>query len=206
MHKYIRRYILWNLFVFMILPAHAQKNGYAQGYIINFEGETIEGQVKDRSSRTFIELYKRIRFKPDNAPFKRKYSPDEILGYGINDLYFESVPLYEETAFFKFRYYIHDSYDRSFLKVISWEDDLTYFHWEYVDSESNYLDYIPLFYREGSDEMVRVTQGIRGLKRKRLIEYFWDCPDLVLAIEKKELKEINEVYNFYLERCSRENK
>ena len=79
--------------------------------------------------------------------------------------------------------------------------DLTYFHWEYVDSESNYLDYTPLFYREGSDEMVRVTQGIRGLKRKRLIEYFWDCPELVQAIEKKELNEIHEVYNFYLEHC-----
>jgi len=49
--------------------------------------------------------------------------------------------------------------------------------------------------------MVRVTQGILGLKRKRLIEYFWDCPDLVQAIEKKELNEIHEVYNFYLEYC-----
>ena len=48
--------------------------------------------------------------------------------------------------------------------------------------------------------MVRVTQGILGLKRNRLVEYFWDCPDLVMAIEKKKLKEINEVYNFYLER------
>ena len=201
MHKHIRRYILLILFAFTIIPTHAQKKGYSRGYIINSEGETVEGRVKDRSSGTFFELYKRIRFKPDNAPFKRKYSPDEILGYGINDQYFESVPLYEETAFFKFRYYIHDSYDRSFLKVISWKDDLTYFHWEYVDSESNYLDYIPLFYREGSDEMVRVTQGIRGLKRNRLIDYFWDCPELVQAIEKKELNEIHEVYNFYLEHC-----
>ena len=201
MYKYARRYILLLLFALIILPAQAQKNGYSQGYIINFEGETIEGQVKDRSSGTFFELYKRIRFKPDNAPFKRKYSPDEILGYGINDQHFESVPLYEETAFFKFRYYVHEDYDRTFLKVISMNDDLTYFHWEYVDSESNYLDYTTLFYRNGSDEMVRVSQGIRGLKRKRLIEYFWDCPMLVRAIEKKELNEIDEVYNFYLDHC-----
>ena len=201
MQKHIRRYILFILFAFTIIPSHAQKKDYSQGYIINLEGETIEGQVKDRSSGTFFELYKRIRFKPDNAPFKRKYSPDEILGYGINDQHFESVPLYEETAFFKFRYYVHEDYDRVFLKVISMNDDLTYFHWEYVDSESNYLDYTPLFYRNGSDEMVRVTQGIRGLKRKRLIEYFWDCPMLVRAIEKKELNEIDEVYNFYLDHC-----
>jgi hypothetical protein len=206
MYKHLIRYILLLLFALIIIPAQAQKNGYSQGYIINSEGETIEGQVKDRSSGSFIELYKRIRFKPDNAHIKRKYSADEILGYGMNDQHFESVPLYEETAFFKFRYYIDESYDRIFLKVISWDADLSYFHWEYVDSDSNYLDYTPLFYREGSDQMVRVTQGVLGLKRKRLVEYFWDCPDLVQALKSKDLDEIYEVYDFYLERCARESK
>jgi hypothetical protein len=71
-----------------------------------------------------------------------------------------------------------------------------------VDDESSYLDYIPLFYREGSDEMVRVTQGVLGLKRNRLMEYFQDCPELVRAIDNRELNEIDEVYYFYLERCS----
>ncbi len=206
MQKHIRRYILFILFASSIITAHAQKKGYSQGYIINLEGETIEGWVKDRSSGTILELYKRIRFKADNAHIKRKYSPDEILSYGLNGQHFESVPLYEETAFFKFRYYVHEDYDRIFLKVISRNADLTYFHWEYVDSESNYLDYTPLFYRSGSNEMVRVTQGILGLKRNRLMEYFWDCPTLVQAIERKELNEIDEVYNFYLERCVRDIK
>ena len=201
MQKHIIRYILFILFAFTIIPAQAQKKGYSPGYIINLEGETVEGWVKDRSSGTFIDLYKRIRFKPDKSLLKRKFSPDEILGYVINNQHFESVPLYEETAFFKFRYYVHEDYDRVFLKVVSMNADLTYFHWEYVDSESNYLDYTPLFYREGSDQMVRVTQGIRGLKRKRLIEYFWYCPALAKAIEKKELNEIDEVYNFYLDHC-----
>ena len=202
MHKCIRRYILIVLIAFTIIPAHAQKKGYSQGYIINLEGETVEGWVKDRSSGTFLELYKRIRFKEDGTWGKNKYSPDEILGYGLDNLHFESVPLYEETAFFKFRYYIREDNPRVFLKIISMNDDLTYFHWEYVDSESNYLDYTPLFYRSGSDEMVRVTQGILGLKRKRLIEYFWDCPTLVQVIERKQLNEIDEVYNFYIENCA----
>jgi hypothetical protein len=206
MQKHIRRYILFILFAFTIIPGHAQKKGYAQGYIINLEGDIVEGWVKDRSAGNFFELYKRIRFKPEGSLLNKKYSPDEILGYGLNDQHFESVPLYEETAFFKFRYYVHEDYDRIFLKVVSMNADLTYFHWEYVDSESNYLDYTPLFYREGSDEMVRVTQGIRGLKRKRLIEYFWDCPALVKAVENKELNEIDEVYDFYLERCAKDTK
>jgi hypothetical protein len=204
MKKPIRRYMLLILIAFMIIPAHAQKKDYILGYIINLEGETVNGWVKDRSSGSFFDLYKRIRFKPDNAFFKRKYSPDEILGYGINNRHYESVPLIEESAFFKFKYYLHEGNDRVFLKVISRNADLTYYHWEYVDSESNYLDYIPLLYRTGSNEMVRVTQGILGLKRKRLVEYFWDCPNMVMAIETKKLNEIHEVYNFYLEHCLRD--
>ena len=47
-----------------------------------------------------------------------------------------------------------------------------------------------------------VTQGVLGLKRKRLIEYFGDCPELITAIEAKELKEILDVYYFYLENCT----
>ena len=184
------------------MSAHAQKKGYSQGYIINSEGETIEGWVKDRSDGTFLDLYKRIRFKAEGAMLIRKYRPDEILGYGLNNQHFESVPLIEESAFFKIKYYLHEGSDRVFLKLISSNDDLSYYHWEYVDGDSNYLDYIPLFYRSGSNEMVRVTQGSLGLKRKRLAEYFWDCPDLVVAIEKKKLKEINDVYIFYLERCN----
>jgi len=203
MHRYLKRYILFILFALTIIPAHAQKKGYSRGYIINQEGETVEGWVKDRSTGTFLELYEQIRFKEDGTRGKRKYSPDEILGYGTGTQYFESVPLYEETAFFKFRYYVHKDNARVFLRVISMQADLSYFHWEYVDSESNYLDYTPLFYKEGSDEMVRVTQGILGLKRKRLIEYFWDCPELAQAIDKKELNEIDEVYNFYLENCAK---
>jgi hypothetical protein len=202
MKKHIRRFILLLLVASSIIPAHAQKKGYSQGYIINSEGNTVEGWVKDRSSGSFFDLYKRIRFKAEGALLKRKYSPDEILGYGINNQHFESVALIEESAFFKFKYYLHEGNDRIFLKLISSNDDLTYYHWEYVDGDSNYLDYIPLFYRSGSNEMVRVTQGSLGLKRKRLVEYFWDCPDLVVAIEKKKLKEIHEVYNFYLERCN----
>ena len=200
----LKKYILLILISLIIIPVHAQKKGYSRGYIINSEGDTVEGLVKDRSTGTFIDLYERIRFKPDNAVLRRKYSPDEILGYGLNDQYFESVPLAEESAFFQFRYYLDDRNDRVFLKVISWSGDLTYYHWEYMDDESNYVDYIPLFYRAGSDEMVRVTQGILGLKRNRLMEYFRDCPELVQAIEKKELREIDEVYNFYIEHCGGE--
>jgi len=201
--KFTYRYILLILFAFMIVPVHAQKKGYSKGYIISSEGETVEGWVKDRSTGTFVDLYTRIRFKSDSAVIRKKYGPDKILGYGLNNEHYESVPLAEESVFFRFRYYLNEHNDRVFLKVIAWYGDLTYYHWEYTDDESNYVDYIPLFYRAGSDEMVRVTQGILGLRRNRLIEYFSDCPELVQAIEKRELNDIDEVYDFYIKSCNR---
>lgn len=201
MNKYLKGSLVIILLAWMVIPLHAQKKGYSRGYIINNSGETVEGWVKDRSSGMFLELYQRIRFKPDDALVRKKYNPDEILAYGTGDQMYESVPLIEEASFFRFRYYVHENYDRVFLKIISSNDHLTYFHWEYIDDESNYLDYIPLFYKNGTDEMVRVTQGILGLKRNRLMEYFRDCPELVRAIENRNLQEINEVYNYYLDHC-----
>jgi hypothetical protein len=198
MQKLSKRFIPWILLSFLILPLHAQKKGYSRGYIVTLEGETIDGWVKDRSTGTFLELYHKIRFKADDARIRRRYSPEDIQAYGAANQHFESFPIYEESAFFKFRYYLHENYKRSFLKLIARDMDLSYYHWEYLDGDSNYLDHVPLFYREGSSEMVRVTQGVLGLKRKRLIEYFQDCPDLTMAIQEKELNEIWEVYDFYI--------
>lgn len=186
------------LLAFLAIPLHARKKAYSPGYIITLDGDTLEGLVKDRSSGTFIELYKHIRFKDGNSLFRKKYSPDQILGYACNDRIYESVPVYEESEFFKFRYHVNENNEKVFLRLIARNGRLTYYHRENVEADSNYLDYIPLFYLEGSDQMVRVTQGVFGLKRKRLIEYFHDYHELTEAIYTKQLKEIHEVYDFFV--------
>jgi len=201
MFKRLERYSLLILFSCVLGPLSGQSKNYSEGYIITIEGDTIEGLVKDRSGGMFTDLYSRIRFKAENSLFKKKYSPDKILGYGYGDHSYESFPLREESSFFKIRYYVKEGNERVFLRVILKNEALSYYHWEYIEEDSNYLDYIPLFYRWGSEEMVRVTQGALGLKRKQLAAYFRDCPELVHALERKELKEITGVYYFYLEKC-----
>jgi len=198
--------ILLLLFLALYMsPLEAQKKGYSEGYIVNLEGITIEGRVKDRSAEPFTDLYKKIRFRPEGTRIRRKYGPHDILAYGYGASSFASVPIREESDFFRFRYYVDEGYERSFLKVISNSGPLTYYHWEYIDGESHYVDYVPLFHKAYSSEMVRVTQGILGLKRKKLAEYFSDCPDLVHAIEYRELNQIDEVFSYYLARCLDQN-
>ena len=201
MRMNFKRYLIIILFSCAITSSHAQKKDFFRGYIISPEGDTLEGWVKDRSSGTFMKLYTRIQFKPDKGG-KRKYGPGDILAYSASGQLFESVPVVEASEFFKFTYPVSEGNDAVFLKVIAREADLTYYHWEYLDEDSNYLDYIPLFYRDGFYEMVRVTQGVLGLKRNKLASYFSDCPDLVNYILAKQLNNTYEVFDFYLDRCA----
>ncbi|MFT6371089.1 MAG: hypothetical protein ACJAWH_002174 [Maribacter sp.] len=47
--------------------------------------------------------------------------------------------------------------------------------------------------------MVRETQGIFGVKRKRLSHFFTDCLPLAAKIQNKELKYVFEIVDFYNE-------
>ncbi len=185
----------------LAIPVNAQKKGYTIGYVITLEGDTLQGFVKDRSFGPFAELYTKIRFKSKKLRFKRKFRADDIQGYGYKGKYFEAVPLREESSFFKFRYYANPGSQRVFLKVIEKNQFLTYYHWEYVHDDNNYLDYVPLFYLKDDHEMVRISQGIFGVKRKQLSAYFKDCPKLVHGIKRKELNSAQEIFEFYNDQC-----
>jgi len=195
------KYLPAILMIFLIFPLQAQKKGYYPGYIITLEGDTLTGQVKDRSNGMFTELYSRIRFKGESSLFRNKYSPEQILEYSCGGQLFESVPLREESAYFKFRYIVDESNEKVFLKLVSRCEGLSYYHWEYIDGDNGYVDFVPLFHRNGFDQMIRASQGVLGLKRKLLIAYFQDCQQLVSAIERKKLKHVNDVYDYYVGHC-----
>lgn len=180
----------------------AQKKGYEPGYVITLEGDTLPGWIKDRSPEPFVELYRRIRFRPRGKRGTRKYGPGQIRGYAMGGRLYEAVALREETAFFRFRYYMDPQADPVFLQVIRRNGPLTWYHREFVYDDNHYLDFYPLFHRRGSRELVRVTQGILGLKRKRLIEYFRACPDLVQALAEDRVATPQEVFQFYLASCA----
>ncbi len=197
------KYLLLTGFLLYGLTLSAQFRGYSQGYVVLHDGDTLEGFVKDRSIGVFSDLYQKVKFKRTRRSFRKKYRADHLLGYGYNGMIFESISLREETAFFKFRYYVDPRARRVFLKLILRNEGLSYYHLEFIQDDNNFIDFVPLFYKPGSPEMVRVTQGVFGLKRERLAEYFRECPRMARALEEKELRSILDVYQFYLDRCSR---
>ena len=88
-----------------------------------------------------------------------------------------------------------DQGEKIFLKVLVRGPVSCYFH-EYVDYDSGYRDGFALFKREQDDYFERATQGIFGLKKKRLIRYFSDCQSLVDRIEMDLLETPLEVVKF----------
>ncbi|NOQ92748.1 MAG: hypothetical protein GQ552_08555 [Flavobacteriaceae bacterium] len=86
--------------------------------------------------------------------------------------------------------------EKEFLKVIE-KGYLTYYQREFEYSDSDYIDQISLFKRTDENFLVRVTQGVFGLRKKSLIAYFSDCPELVNKIENNQLKTPIEIARFY---------
>lgn len=187
--------------------ANAQKRGFQPGYIITHNGDTLQGVLKDRSQEPFVTIYNKIRFKPQGKSRTKKYSPEDIRGYGIQDRHFISLPLREDSAFFKFRYSLDASVPNSFLRVIAQSDTLWHLEQEFIHDDNNYVDSFPLFYKPTTGQVVRVTQGFLGFRKKRLTSFFADCPEIPEALYQKDprLKTVSELYSFYVSNCGVHN-
>jgi hypothetical protein len=173
---------------------YAQKD-YELGYIIKNDNDTLRGLVKDRKPPPFGKLYKKVYFKKKHK--RRKYSPGQIIGYKQGSREFESMWIDISNHLFNEKYTSIPNYgEKEFLKVVE-KGYLTYYHREFEDSESDYIDEIGLFKRADENSLIRVTQGIFGLKKKKLKLYFNDCPELVKKIENKEFKSPIEIVRFY---------
>ncbi len=185
------------IIAFFLLPTLVFGQKYYQsGYIITINNDTIQGQVKDRKPQPFGKLYKKIRFKGKKF-VRRKYGAHQIAGYKQGGNQFESLWIDVSQNLFKQNYTsVPNSGQKCFLKVII-RGYLTYYQWEFQDQESGYIEKIDLYKRMDEPSFVRVTQGILGLKKKRLAEYFQDCPELIYKIENGELKDLVKIVNFY---------
>ncbi len=190
--------------LFCLHTLSAQNKSFKEGYIIQHSGDTIMGFVKDRSAEPFVSLYAKIRFKKRTSSRIKKYDADDILGYGYAGTHFLSVPFREEQEMWVVRYYTDLEAPRKFLKVIMQSEDLMYYEQLFVHDDNFYLDSIPFFHKPTSNQMVRVTQGILGFKKKRLIEYFYNCPEIIMALNAKNLSnsKILHLYDFYLANCA----
>lgn len=160
-------------------------------------GDTIQGLVKDRKEGMFPKLYEKIRFKQSGKKVTRKYHASEIKAYSVNGQLYESA---NESALedgLLGRLQPENTQGNSiFLKVIT-KGPASHYQLEWVEQESGVIETINYLKKTSSPIFIRSTQGIFGLKKRRVTEYFNDCPILQSKIESKELVTSQEVVNFY---------
>ncbi|WKN41425.1 hypothetical protein [Tunicatimonas pelagia] len=194
-------FLLLNGF-FLSLAVLGQKN-YTPGYVVLISGDTLRGQVMDRRETfTGTELLDKIRFKPEGGGLRRKYRAKKLLAYRANDNIYERHQLRPKGISLLDAYYeiVPNGGEPVFLRVVS-RGKVTYYQWEWVDPDDSTTDTADYFRKGNEPLLVRATQGIFGLKRKNLTEYFQDCPSLQEKIQQKVFKYPFEVANYYNQNC-----
>jgi len=170
---------------------------FEPGYIVLNSNDTLYGSIKDRNDGAIFE---KIRFKNERGKVKR-YSAENLLSYtaGINT--YESLWYAEKSRFFRFDYYTRAGFGKKiFLKVLA-KGPLSCYAKEFIHDDNDFPDQFELFLRDSETTMERATQGIFGLKKKRLTSYFWDCPTLVEKINNHSITSPSDVVAYYNSFC-----
>jgi len=182
------------VFISLISVQAYSQRSFFDGYVVTNYGDTIYGRVKDRKPEPFGKLYKKIRFKP-NKGFRKRLGPQQIQAYKIGDLRFISMGISDEIVLFKrIVKEIPNSNNKQFIKVIS-EHYLSWYEREYMDDSG--LSSVYYFKRSDEYDMAFVRTGLFGLNKKRLSEYFYDCPELAEQILDKRIKRPEDIFRFY---------
>lgn len=188
--------ILFVLCVLSFQVGWTQLN-YEPGTVTLRNGEVLEGNVANMRLGFRDELLPRIRIKEPGRLRARKLNPRQITEYTMGDRRFLSLRVQRNNAIFQEsytvnagnEYMIFELHRTGHLNIL-----LAYF----LDDDM-WIQSAPYFMKEGDDLIVRATQGIFGLKRKLLADYFKDCPQLVEFIQEKEITTPKEVAIYYNE-------
>ncbi len=192
-NKHLILLIIFTILLNSPIEVFSQKH-FQPGYVVTNYGDTIFGKVKDRKEGTFVKLYEKIRFKP-NKGFRKRLSPNDIQAYRIGYVNFITMDIRDEIVFFKRNVtFVPNSNNKRFIKIIS-EDYLSWYEKEYVDDSG--LSSAYYFKRADEYEMVFVRSGLFGLNKKRLAEYFADCPELAEKIINRSIKSPEKAFRFY---------
>jgi hypothetical protein len=190
--------ILWFVFLCSSELVSSQTTAYEEGFVVTKSGDSLFGQVKDRSAEPFGQLYKKIKLKVEGKWFPKTYRPSDLKAYQKGNAYFETLWIQEDFEWLKLTYISREGLgEEVFMKVIV-QGKLTYYQWEWRDPDSGYYRYIPLLKKQGDSKMLRVTQGLFGLRRKALADYLGNETALaqrILSGEQLTELDIVELYN-----------
>jgi hypothetical protein len=173
-------------------------------YLVLNIGDTLYGNVKHIDQRGLNpKYYKKIRLT-DTYGKKKKYKRKVVSAFRVNNTSYEGFWLNQSSQkiiFLNPKYDINPQKgEKYFLRVVS-KGKLSHYELEWWDQEESTLLRMDLLKKEEDQFFIRATQGLLGLKRKVLVNYFPNCPDLKEQIKQRQLKEVWQVVDFYNSNC-----
>ena len=188
----------------LALPCIAPAQNPAQDFVILHSGDTLYGTVRYiNDGAVSPKLYKKIRWK-DARGRGKKISRKNIRAFRVQGDVFESFYLRQYSRKITL---VNPRYDISpqkgqhhFLKLVE-KGRLSHYQLEWIEQGESALSAMDLFKKESDTFFIRATQGLLGLKRQVLTNYFADCPALATQIGDKQINNLQEIVDFYNKNC-----
>ncbi|WPP49687.1 hypothetical protein [Catalinimonas niigatensis] len=192
------------LCLFSLQTSLSAQDSDAQDYLVLNMGDTLYGNIKHiDESGTIRKYYKKIRFT-DRYGKQKKYKRKEVSAFSVNNTHYEGFWLNQSSQkiiLVNPRYDIDaKNGEQYFLKVMR-KGKLSHYQLEWFEQGESLLSGMDLLKKEGDPFFIRATQGLLGLKRKVLLDYFSDCAKLQEQIKERQLNEVGQVVDFYHTHC-----
>ena len=154
---------------------------YQEGYVITAKNDTLCGLISDRKLGPFGGIHEKVKLK--GKGLKKRFAPKNIKAYKKGNTSYKTMFLDGEYEFMR----------------VETEGYVSHYVYELQEQGEQMVLDVDYFTKGNSANLIRVTQGIFGIKRKRMISFFSDCPPLVENLKNKEFKYAFELVAFYNE-------
>ena len=186
-----------------LMAAQAQSSAPTD-YLVLAKGDTLYGSVQHINEKGMSpRYYKKLRFT-DAHGRRKKYKHAAVSAFRKNATHYESFRLRSSSQGFSLvnaRYDINRRHGEwHFLRVMH-KGALSHYVLEWWEQGESTLQSMDLLKKTEDSFFVRANQGVLGLKRKVLKNYFSDCPVLGAQIAQRELTEVTQIVDFYNSSC-----
>lgn len=173
-------------------------------YIVLVSGDTLIGEVVHLNKKGFSPRYlKKIRYTDSNRK-NYKINRKDISTFKIDDVIYDSFWLSRSSRKFTLDnpiYTINYKTGKHYFLRLMKSRDLSHYQlewWEQGESTPMSMD---LLKKENDQFLIRATQGIFGLKRNTLTQYFSECVELSSGIKQRKFNTLDEIIDIYNAGC-----
>lgn len=195
--------IILGLSIAMQMLVFAQKNKRPD-YVVLTSGDTLYGKVEYMDEDAIpLKFHKKIRILSNDGRLKR-LDRKEVAAFQTNNMAYESFFLHQSSQKVMlvnptFAIDLQNG-KQEFLKVVR-KGKLSHYELEWIEQGTSAVSAMTLFKKEKDSFFIRADQGVFGLKKNVLQEYFTDCPSLRKAILDYQVKDVFEVMDYYNQNC-----